>query len=107
MSQRKLRSSHASASAGTTSWPRRCGHKAAASISNNEDEGTRDEEPVKAKKSDISKGKKSEEDQICGLHFIYSSICPLILHLDRVTAADRTAKDNIENKKGVPTQLTP
>ena len=49
------------ASAGSTSWPKHCGHKAATNVSSNKDEGTRDEEPVKAKKSErksTSKGKK-------------------------------------------------
>ena len=55
MSEQKLHSSYALASAGTTSQARCHGHKAAASISSNEDKGTRDKEP---EKWDTSKGKK-------------------------------------------------
>ena len=73
MSEWKLCSSRASASAGT-SQPRRCGHKAATNISSNEDEGTRDEEPVKAKKSDTSKGKKVKKTRyVVSVLFIRAS----------------------------------
>ena len=73
ISEWKLCSSHALASAGT-SQPRCRGHKAAANISSNEDKGTRDEEPVKAKKSDTSNGKKVEKTRyVVSVLFIQAS----------------------------------
>ncbi len=73
MSEWKLCLSCALASAGT-SWPRRHGRKAAANVSSNEDEGTRDEEPVKAKKSDTSKGKKVKKTRyVVSVLFIQAS----------------------------------
>jgi hypothetical protein len=109
MSERKLRSSCVSASAGSTSRPKHSGRKATVNVNSNEDEGTRDDEPVRAKKLEgksTSKGKKVKKTRYV-VRFIYLSICPLIFHPDRVTAADRAAKDNIENEKGVPIHLTP
>ena len=65
MSERKLRSSRVSASAGSTSQPKHSGRKATVNVNSNEDEGTRDDEPVKAKKSEGKcKGPKGQANSL-------------------------------------------
>ena len=86
--------------------------KATANVSSSDkdDKGSRETQRQAAKGKPKAKGagkaKKGKKTR-CVACF-YMSACPLtMLSCDRTTAAERAAKDNIENEKGVPAHLTP
>ena len=116
MSGCKLRSAHVTPSGAATSLPKRGGRKQAsgarkqtskgAKATANEDEegiGETEQQTMKGKGTSKSKKGKKQKCVACSIQ-----VCPLtMLFSDRMVAADCAAKDNVENKKGVPAHLTP
>jgi len=127
MSGRKLRSARIPLGGAASSLPKRGGRKqvddaekpatkrakatANVSSSNEDDEGSREADPQpvkgKTKAKGTGKAKKGKKTRCVASFYVHCPPPLTTLSRDRMKAAERAAKDNIENEKGVPAHLTP